>query len=123
MMDMITLGQYIRRAREERDFSLREFAKKLDCSAAFLSDIELGRRYPSDKVLSKIAEALGVPIQELRKHDTRLPTDDLKTLTQKDPKYAFAFRTVIDSKVSPEQLIKLAKREKKSSSKSRRHEK
>jgi hypothetical protein len=41
---MEALGQYMRRRRDELDLSLREFAKRLDCSAAFISDIELGRR-------------------------------------------------------------------------------
>ena len=49
---MKTLGQRIRELREEKDFSLRELAKKSGVTAPFLSDIELGRRYPSEKVLS-----------------------------------------------------------------------
>lgn len=42
-----TLGQRIRELRERDDLSLREFARKLGVSAAFLSDVELGRRHPS----------------------------------------------------------------------------
>ena len=41
-----TLGVRIRELRDQRDLSLREFARRLgDVSAAHLSDIELGRRY------------------------------------------------------------------------------
>jgi transcriptional regulator with XRE-family HTH domain len=104
------LGQYIRERREARDLSLRELAKKLDCSAAFLSDIELGRRYPSEKVLKDIAVTLGVTIDELKAHDVRAPIEEIKRLTQNDPRYALAFRTVIDQGVRPEQLMRLAKR-------------
>jgi len=104
------LGHYIRGLREARDLSLRELAKKLDCSAAFLSDIELGRRYPSEKVLKDIADILKVKVDDLKAHDVRPPIEDIKRLTQNDPRYAMAFRTVIDHGVSPEQLMKLAKR-------------
>ena len=102
------LGQRIRELRDERDISLRELAKRLGCSAAFLSDIELGRRYPSEDTLKDIAHVLKVPIADLRSHDTRPPLEEVKRATTEDPLYAVAFRKVIDSKVSPEDLLKLA---------------
>jgi transcriptional regulator with XRE-family HTH domain len=52
------IGPFIRKRRDELDLSLRELAKKLDCSPAFISDIELGRRHPSEKVLVEIAKIL-----------------------------------------------------------------
>ena len=39
---MKTLGEHIRELREERDLSLRELATKIQVSAAFMSDVELG---------------------------------------------------------------------------------
>lgn len=110
---MITLGQYIRTERDKKDFSLREFAKKINCSPAFLSDIELGRRHPSNEVFAKIAEQLGVSISKLKEYDTRPATEELRELSQLDPRYAFAFRTVIENNVSAEKLIELAKNESK----------
>ena len=105
---METLGAYVRRLRDERDLSLREFAKKLDVSAPFVSDIELGRRHPSEEVLARIAKVLGVKVKDLRARDTRPPIDEIKRLTQSDPRFALAFRTVIDKKITPEDLIELA---------------
>lgn len=102
------LGQRIREIREERDLSLRGLAKKLGFSAAFLSDIELGRRYPSEKNLKDLAHVLGVPFDELRAHDSRAPIEEMKRLTASDPMYAVAFRTIIDRKLSAEDLLKLA---------------
>src|SRR6267154_2690592 len=107
---MESLGQYMRRRRDDLDLSLREFAKRLDCSAAFISDIELGRRYPSDKVLTNIARVLGVTVETLRDLDQRAPIEEIKRLTQSDPRFALAFRTVIDKKVSAEELLQLANR-------------
>jgi transcriptional regulator with XRE-family HTH domain len=106
------LGPYMRRRRDELDLSLREFAKRLNCSAAFISDIELGRRYPSDKVLGDIARVLDVTLEELQAMDVRAPIEDIKRLTQSDPRFALAFRTMIDKKVSAGELLKLANRKK-----------
>jgi|ERR1700730_5911670 transcriptional regulator with XRE-family HTH domain len=102
------LGQRIRELRDERDLSLRELAKKLDCSAAFLSDIELGRRYPSEKNLKDLARILNVPFDELKAHDNRPPIEEMKRLSASDPLYALAFRTMIDRNISAEDLLKMA---------------
>lgn len=111
----------MRRRREELDISLREFAKRLDCSAAFISDIELGRRNPSEKVLADIARVLKVKLEDLQAVDVRAPIEDIKRLTQSDPRYALAFRTMIDKKVSAEDFLKLVNQSK--SEKSGKHKK
>jgi len=113
---MKTLGQKIRELREAKDLSLRELARKIEVSAAFLSDIELGRRYPSDKILDSISHILGIAIEELRTYDTRPPIEDIKRISQSDPGFALAFRTVIDKKITSEELMAFldSKRKKKS---------
>ena len=107
---MITLGQYIRSARDEKDISLREFAKKIGCSAAFLSDIELGKRNPSEDVFNKIAQCLSVSIDELKKYDTRPPTENMRAKSASDPEMAFAFRVVLDKNISSDALLEFAKK-------------
>ncbi len=103
------IGPYIRRRRDELDLSLRELAKRLDCSPAFISDIELGRRHPSDKVLLQIARILKVKVEELREMDVRAPIDEIKRITHDDPTFALAFRTVIDKKISADELLEFVK--------------
>src|ERR1700686_3826272 len=107
------IGPYIRRRRDELDLSLRELAKKLDCSPAFISDIELGRRHPSDKVLVEIARVLKVKVEELREMDVRAPIDEIKRITQDDPTFALAFRTFVrtvnDKKLRPDQRLEFVK--------------
>jgi len=94
---MKTLGARIRELREAKDLSLREFAKKLGgLSAPFLSDVELGRRHPSDAVLADMARVLGTTVTGLKKYDTRPPVEDLKRLTSRDPALGFAFRKMVD---------------------------
>jgi transcriptional regulator with XRE-family HTH domain len=93
------IGPFIRRRRDELDLSLRELAKKLDCSPAFISDVELGRRHPSEKVLSEIARILKVGVDELRKLGVRPPIEEIKRAAQDDPTFALAFRTMLDKKL------------------------
>jgi transcriptional regulator with XRE-family HTH domain len=107
------LGERIRELREAMDLSLREFATKLGLSAAFVSDIELGRRYPSSKVLSDMAKILGTSVVELQKYDTRAPVEDLKRLASSNPAYGLAFRTIVDRRIKPEDLLRLAERKRK----------
>ncbi len=102
------LGERIRELREARDLSLRELAKKVGCSAAFLSDIELGRRYPAEKNLKDLCRILNVPFDELKAHDSRPPIEEMKRLSASDPMYAVAFRTMIDRNISAEELLKMA---------------
>jgi len=40
--------------------------------------------------------------------DIRAPIEEIKRLTQDDPRFALAFRTMIDKKVSADELLKLA---------------
>lgn len=105
---MKTLGERIREMREAKDFSLREFASRLAVSAAFVSDIELGRRFPSEPVLKQIADLLGTTVADLKEYDTRAPVDDLKRLASSNPAYGLAFRRIVDKKISPEELLKWA---------------
>jgi transcriptional regulator with XRE-family HTH domain len=93
------LGDFIRDKRDELDISLREFARKLgDVSPAHISDIERGRRFPSEELLRKIATILRVTVEELQRHDMRPPVDDLRRLVERDPTYGVALRRLAQSK-------------------------
>jgi transcriptional regulator with XRE-family HTH domain len=100
----------MRELRNEKDFSLREFARKLDISAAHVSDIELGRRHPSEDLLAKIAELLDEPIEKLRTYDSRVPLEELKKLTELEPAFGFALRKLAHKNISPNDILKLASR-------------
>lgn len=106
---MKTLGERIRELREEKDLSLRELATTIGVSAAFMSDVELGRRYPSDKHLASIARALGTTMEDLAQHDTRPPMQEFRRRSLSDPEFGFAFRQVIDRKVSSKELLEFLK--------------
>src|SRR5690349_4900920 len=103
-----SLGEVIRELREKADMSLRELAKKIDVSPPFLSDVELGRRYPSDETFQKMAKALNVSVNELKKYDHRDSVADIKRLIENNPSLGFAFRTAVDElkqgKITPEEF-------------------
>jgi transcriptional regulator with XRE-family HTH domain len=103
-----SFGSRIREIREERDLSLREFAKRLgDISPAHVSDIELGRRFPSDELLTKIVRVLDVPFDELKNLDLRPRVEELKRLVESNPAYGIALRKLADKEISPDELLKL----------------
>ncbi len=106
-----SLGERIRELREIKDLSLREFGKKLgNLSAAFLSDIELGRRHPSAKVLTDMARVLGITVEDLESYDVRPVIEDVKRLVAQNPALGFALRKVLDKEVTPEELLKLVEK-------------
>jgi len=63
----------VRNRRDEQGLSLREVSRRVGVSAAFMSDIELGRRYPSEEVLKKLAQVINVSLTELQSYDPRTP--------------------------------------------------
>lgn len=109
---MITkpLGEYIRELRDKADLSLRELAEKVGVSAAFLSDVELGRRFPKEENLKKIALVFGVSVAEFDERDSRDTLADIKRLIQANPQAGLAFRTASQrmksGELSAEQLMK-----------------
>ncbi len=108
----MTLGQHIRGLREQKQISLRELSRRLGITAAFLSDIELGRRYPSDQILSRIAMELAVEIENLRDYDARPPLDEIRRLSTLNPSYGIAFRKIVERQFSPDELLEIAKQKK-----------
>lgn len=48
----------LRSARRAKGLTLRSYAKEIDCTMGFASQIERGEITPSDKVIMKIAEVL-----------------------------------------------------------------
>lgn len=102
---MKTLGERIRELREHKDLSLRELAKAVGTSAAFLSDVELGRRHPSPPVLKDLAKRLGTTEKELGQFDRRPPIKDLQRRAAANPAYGVMLRRVLEDD-DPESVIK-----------------
>ena len=108
---MHSLGEVIRNLREKTDLSLRALAKKADISPPFLSDIETGKRYPSDETLQSLAKTLKVSIEHLKKYDHRESASDLRRIIANNPRIGLAFRSTVEGlktgKITAEQLERL----------------
>ena len=88
-----SFGHLIRELRiKKKEFSsLREFAKKVSLSPAYLSRIENGKEPPpSEIVVERLAEALGTDKYELFSYAGRVPTEFLETF-KKNPKGMASF--------------------------------
>ncbi len=109
-MSAKTFGERIRELREAQDFSLRELGEKIGGkTAAFLSDVELGRRFPSPELLEQMAHVLRTTVEDLKSYDTRPPLEELKRLTNENPAYGLAFRKLVNKDLSAEELEKFIK--------------
>ena len=110
-----SLGDRIKELRLGKGLSLRQLAGKIGKSPAFMSDVELGRRFPSDEVLAEISTELITPVEELKAFDTRSSLDDIKRLAQRDPSWGVAFRTAAEKaeSMSPEEFIERLTKKKK----------
>jgi transcriptional regulator with XRE-family HTH domain len=60
-----TLGKNIKILRARRGLSQANLSEKADISIPFLSNIERGIKYPQPDMLSRLANALGVEVNEL----------------------------------------------------------
>jgi transcriptional regulator with XRE-family HTH domain len=106
-----TLGERIRQLRDEADLSLRELAARAKISAPFLSDIELGRRFPSQETLAAIARELHADVEALQHYDHRPIIEEVRTRTSDDPAYGYMLRQLLDEYRTPEDLRKLLKKQ------------
>jgi transcriptional regulator with XRE-family HTH domain len=106
--DSKTLGDVIREARIPKG-SLREYAKKLDITPSYLSDIENDRRVPAEDVLRKIADLLGLDFDELMARAGRLG-EETDRYMRRHPTAGVLFRQLSESNTPEDDLAKLLKR-------------
>jgi transcriptional regulator with XRE-family HTH domain len=61
------LGKNLKRIRMEKGISQGEIGRILETDKGFISNIENGKTNPTLATISKLAKAIGVPIEELIK--------------------------------------------------------
>ena len=59
------LGEVIRRRRRELDLTQEEVASRIRTSTPYVGHLEAGKRHPSDKIVRRLAEVLGLDNREL----------------------------------------------------------
>jgi len=91
-----SLGTLIRSRRSEKQISLRALARQIKTSATFLSDIELGRRFPSTTVLARIATTLDISSDVLLRFDHRSVVNALEGLLRREPGLTTAMNSLVN---------------------------
>ena len=72
----------IKDARKRLEISQMKLAEMCGVSTSYIGEIEIGRKFPSDATLQKIADALGLRPYQLLLGDQDLPEDRSKVLGQ-----------------------------------------
>ena|SRR5438128_11651327 len=104
---MQTLGTRLRELREKNGTSLRNLAARVHITPPYLSDIELDRRHPSDRVLGDLARALHTPVDDLRQHDPKSLLTEIQRRIATDANYAQALRRVLSRCATAEDLLRM----------------
>jgi transcriptional regulator with XRE-family HTH domain len=60
-----SFGDVIRKRRRELDLTQEEVAARVKTSTPYVGHLEAGKRHPSDKIVTKLAEVLGLDWREL----------------------------------------------------------
>src|ERR1700727_4109898 len=60
-----TFGQVLRDRRRQLDLTQEEVARRIKTSTPYVGHLESGKRHPSDKILTRMAEVLGLDRREL----------------------------------------------------------
>jgi transcriptional regulator with XRE-family HTH domain len=58
-------GQVIRERRRQLDLTQEEVAHRIKTSTPYVGHLESGKRHPSDKILTRLAEVLGLDRRDL----------------------------------------------------------
>ncbi len=104
-----TLGEVIRNARVATGRSLREFARALEITPSYQSDIENDRRVPSEEVLKKIAGLLSLNYEELMALAGRFG-EDAERYLRRHPTAGALFRKLSETN-APEDVLRKMLRE------------
>jgi len=68
----MTIAEHLRRHIAENNLSFRSLAAKLQMSYAHLNSIANGRKKASPAVKQRIADAIGIPVEQLDSPDRRV---------------------------------------------------
>src|SRR5580700_6989666 len=60
-----TFGAVIRERRRRLDLTQEDVAARIKTSTPYIGHLESGKRHPSEKVIARLSEVLGLPSREL----------------------------------------------------------
>lgn len=87
----LILGVKLKQLRQEHGFTLRKVADRAGISIAYLSEIEKGKKYPKPEKLINLANALGIPYDDLVSLKVDEPLEGLRDVIYSPFLKAFPF--------------------------------
>ena len=101
-----SLGERVRDARLDKKLGVREFARQLEITPSYLSDIEADRRAPAEALMKTLAHALDLEFDEMMALSGRLGAQT-ERYVKRTPAVASLMRLMAEKKPSPERLAEL----------------
>ncbi len=113
-MSQETLGERLKRVRQERELGLRAAAAKAGISATYLSRIENNQdpSPPTEKTIRALAELLDDDFDELMQLAGRVP-EDVGAMITGDPQMPEFLRTAREQNVTAKDLLAMLEAAKK----------
>ena len=102
----MTLGETIRAARTAQGMKLREVARRVGRAPSYISDIENDRRIPSEDVLRRLTQELGLDFEQLMALAGRFGSDTQRYL-RRTPAATTLFRRIHEQNLSNEEIHRL----------------
>lgn len=104
----VSFGQYVRQLRTAKGITLREFARRLDVSPTYISQIEQGNfSPPAEERVVHMAQILGEDADELLALAGRV-ADDLPEIIREQPRALATFLRTAQG-LSADEINRLAK--------------
>jgi transcriptional regulator with XRE-family HTH domain len=101
-----TVGDRLRVGRARKRLTLRKTAETVGVSASYLSDIENGRKIPSEEVVRAVAKALDLDADDLMAAAGRMG-EEADDYIRANPEAGILFRRLSQSGVGSEGLRRL----------------
>lgn len=107
----MSIGEKIKKSRNDKGLSLRDLAEKVELSASFLSQIEQGKASPSIENLKKIATALDVRVSflieddEVQRNVDFVQKAQMKYIESRDSNTKMALLTVSNEEKTMEPIL------------------
>jgi transcriptional regulator with XRE-family HTH domain len=83
-------GSFLRRLRQEKGYSLKGLANKINLNYTYISKLENGHNGPSDKFIETVSVLFDYDKEELMVRAGKIP-DDVLSLISDNPKEAIKF--------------------------------
>ena len=73
MINQVVAGEFLLKTRHEKDLSLAQVCEHVSCSLNYLSEIERGKKLPSDHLIRELADFYEISEAELFNNFGKVP--------------------------------------------------